>query len=214
MKAYVITILENERSVQAAERCIKSGARFGTTIEKWKAITPADGPKSIMKEKDLPYENFNEIYSRQENCAAAFLSHYSLWEESIKTNEDILVLEHDAVFMSEIPSLNGYDGCISLGEPSYGKYKTPRYLGIQELQSKNYFPGAHAYVISPRAAEVIIKKAKEEAGPTDIFLHKDRFRFLQEYYPWPIKAQDSFTTIQKDRGCHAKHRWDESYEII
>lgn len=214
MKAYVITILDNEKSVQAAERCIKSGAKFGITVEKWKATTPADNPKELMRKERLPYQNFNEIYSRQENCAAAFLSHYSLWKEAVRTNEDILILEHDAVFMGEVPSLNGYGGCISLGEPSYGKYNTPRYLGVQELQSKNYFPGAHAYVISPRVAEVVIKKAKTEGSPTDVFFHKTRFRFLQEYYPYPIRAQDSFTTIQKERGCQAKHRYGPGYEIL
>ena len=40
MKMYVITIMENERSVQVADRCIASGLKFGHYIEKHKAFTP------------------------------------------------------------------------------------------------------------------------------------------------------------------------------
>ena len=33
MKMYVITIMDNERSVQVADRCIQSGLVFGNKIE-------------------------------------------------------------------------------------------------------------------------------------------------------------------------------------
>ena len=37
---------------------------------------------------------------------------------------------------------------------------------------------------------------------------------LGEYYPWPVEARDSFTTIQKKEGCYAKHNYGETYDII
>ena len=40
MKMFVITMTENERSVQVAERCIKSGIKFDAYIKKHKAYTP------------------------------------------------------------------------------------------------------------------------------------------------------------------------------
>ena len=40
MKMYVITIMENERSVQVADRCVKSGQVFGYKIEKHPAYSP------------------------------------------------------------------------------------------------------------------------------------------------------------------------------
>ena len=214
MKGYVITIMDNERSVQVANRCIASADKFDVRVSKWAATTPADDPKSIMAAEGLPYANFDEIYSRTENCAAAFLSHYSLWQEAIRIDEDILILEHDAVFTGPLPNYYGFKGCVSLGEPSYGKYHTPRFLGINQLTSKKYFPGAHAYIISPRAAKVVVSRAKSQAAPTDVFFHIDRFPFLQEYYPWPVKAKDSFTTIQSERGCLAKHNYGETYGIL
>ena len=40
------------------------------------------------------------------------------------------------------------------------------------------------------------------------------FRWLEEFYPWPVESKDSFTTIQKTEGCLAKHGYGEAYEII
>tara|TARA_R110002072_G_scaffold186997_2_gene343793 strand:+ start:199 stop:849 length:651 start_codon:yes stop_codon:yes gene_type:complete len=214
-KAYVITILDNERSVQVAERCIKSGKKHGLEIEKWKATTPKDNPLKIMKEYGINPQAFDEVYSRTENCMAAFLSHYSLWKHSLDNKMEVIIFEHDAVVVDTIPDIRGYQGCITFGKPSYGKYNTPRLLGVQELQHKKYFGGAHAYQVSWKAARVLVNKAKTEAAPTDVYLHLDRFRFLQEYYPWPVEARDSFSTIQVERGCLAKHKYNkETYDII
>ena len=62
-------------------------------------------------------------------------------------------------------------------------------------------------------AKILIDQAKTDAGPTDTFLHLDRFKFLQEYYPWPAEARDNFTTIQNVNGCLAKHNYNENYEV-
>jgi len=214
-KAYVITILDNERSVQVAKRCIRSGKKNGLDIEMWQAITPKNNPEKIMKKYGINPQAFIEPYSRHENCMAAFLSHYSLWKKAVKEKIDVLIFEHDAVVVDTIPDVHGYKGCITFGKPSYGKFVTPRFMGVQELQHKRYFGGAHAYQVSWQAAEVLIKKAKSYAAPTDIYLNLDNFRFLQEYYPWPVEANDSFTTIQVEKGCLAKHKYNkETYDII
>ena len=44
MRAFVITIINNEKSVEAAERCISSGIKNGVNIEKFEAYTPDDKP--------------------------------------------------------------------------------------------------------------------------------------------------------------------------
>jgi len=215
MKAFVITIEQIPESVQCAERCIESGKKFGLNIQKWKATTPEDNPREIFKQKGINPQGFmNNVYSREERCMSAFLSHRSLWEHCAKIKEDVLIFEHDAVVMSEIPNVNGYQGCISFGKPSYGKFFTPRSFGVQDLQSKPYFPGAHAYQMSYQAAEVILKKSKTEAAPTDVFLNKNRFRFLQEYYPWPVEVRETFSTIQKEKGCQAKHMYNGGYDLL
>jgi hypothetical protein len=59
-----------------------------------------------------------------------------------------------------------------------------------------------------------MQEAIMEARPTDVFLNADTFPFLQELYPWPVIAKDTFTTIQKSEGCQAKHNFNANYEII
>lgn len=87
-------------------------------------------------------------------------------------------------------------------------------LVYRNYSQSHIFPGAHAYQVSWQAAEVLIKTAKSRAAPTDVFLNKNSFPFLQEYYPWPVVCADNFTTIQNERGCYAKHNFGETYEIL
>lgn len=215
MKSYVITIMDNEKSVQAAQRCIKSGARFDIDIDMWPATTPQNSDVLKLAEtQGISVDGFREKYSRFENCVAAFLSHFSLWGQCYISNKEIQIFEHDAVIVNTIPQFINHAGCISLGKPSYGKYNDPLFLGTNPLTSKRYFPGAHAYRVSPRGAKQLLAQAKVKARPTDIFLHLDTFPWLEEYYPWPVQAMDTFTTIQKTEGCLAKHSYGKKYEII
>lgn len=213
MKAYVITIMDHEGSVQVANRCIKSAKKSGIEVNKWHATTPSSMPIDMLLSEGVNIAGLHETYSRIANCAAAFHSHFSLWKHSIEINEDVMVLEHDAYFVGDVPSIIYFDKCISLGKPSYGKWNEAPRLGVSRLFSKGYFPGAHAYIIKPAGAKELIKQAKVFARPTDVFLNKETFPWLQEYYPWPVEARDNFTTIQNQRGCLAKHNYGEAYAI-
>ena len=104
---------------------------------------------------------------------------------------------------------------ISIGKPSYGRYNTPQTLGVGPLVHKKYFGGAHAYMITPEGAKELVETAKSgKAIPTDVYLNLDLFPFLEEYYPWPVEAQDSFSTIQNTNGCLAKHNYGEGYQLL
>lgn len=213
MKAYVITIKDNERSVQVANRCRQSAERNGIRVEQWKATTPHDYPIDQLLNDDIAVAGLHETYSRIANCAAAFHSHYSLWKNCIETGEEHLIFEHDAYVTDTIKTNLPYEKAMSIGKPSYGKYNIPPHLGINPLTSKKYFPGAHAYFVKPAGAKAFIEQAKVMARPTDVFLNTDYFPWLQEYYPWPVEARDSFTTIQNETGCYAKHSYGEGYDI-
>lgn len=212
MKSFVITIMDNPDSVRAAEKCIASMPEYD--VQMFPAITPKNNPIAIAQQRGIPTDKFKEVYSRFENCLSAFLSHNTLWEMCVKDREEYQIFEHDAMAVTPIPKLINHNGCISLGKPSYGKFNQPFILGVNKLTSKKYFPGAHAYRIKPRAAMTILESAKLYAGPTDVFLNLDLFPWLQEYYPWPVEARDTFTTIQNERGCGAKHNYNEDYKIV
>lgn len=213
MKASVITIIDNDRSRQVADRCIRSASSNGLTVAYFKAITPKDSPIKIASQEEIPIDKFEEKYSRFNNCLAAFLSHYWLWKITAAGTEPHIIFEHDAFVVAPFPAFITGD-IVNLGKPSYGKFNTPSFIGNGPLTSKPYFPGAHAYYITPKGAQQLIDKAKTDASPTDIFINKNNFPDLMEYYPWPVEARDSFTTIQNTTGCQAKHNFGETYEIL
>jgi len=213
MKAFVITIMDNEKSVQSAERCIKSGEKYDIEIEKFAAITPKDYPKLMIMERQINPDNFVEVYSRHENCMAAFLSHFTLWEKCAFDNEDYLIFEHDAVITGSLPATMNFLRCMTIGKPSYGKFNTPSLFGVNPLTHKKYFGGAHAYALKPSGAWALMETAQSNAAPTDVFLNLENFPWLQELYPWIAEAKDSFTTIQRTEGCLAKHSYGETYRI-
>ena len=214
MKASVIPIIDNDRSRQVADRCISSGRKNGIEIAYFTAFTPANDPIKIAESEGIPLDGFREKYSRFHNTLAAFLSHYWLWKVTAAGTEGHLIFEHDAVILDPI-HLALVGDIVNLGKPSYGKFNTPMTLGEGPLISKPYFPGAHGYYISPKGAQQLVDKAKTSAAcPTDIFINTNNFNNLKEYYPWPVEARDSFTTIQNETGCLAKHNYGETYEII
>ncbi len=215
MKPFVITIEDLKESVESAERCIKSGKKYGIKVNKFSAFTPKDDPLKFFKEEGLSPMGFDEDrkYSRNLNCLSAFRSHYSLWKQCVKENVNYLILEHDAVFKDKLPIIGFGDIC-NFGAPSYGSFNTPHKLGLNGLTSKLYLPGAHAYAITPLGARLLINQAKVYARPTDVFINLHAFPDIKEYYPWPVEAVDDFTTIQHEGGCGAKHRYSEEYKII
>lgn len=214
MKSFVITIMDNPKSVESADRCIASAKKIGLEVEKFKAITPNDSPFSIAKSEGIDPDGFSEVYSRHANCLSAFLSHYSLWKKCLlEIGQPIVIFEHDAVVINELPASNIFKGAVNLGAPSYGKFNQPSFFGMGPLTTKRYFPGAHAYMVNPKGAEAFIRTAKISPKPTDVYLNIDTFPWLQEHYPFVAKADDSFTTIQKEEGCLAKHNYGEGYVI-
>ena len=212
MRAFVIyiPIYESER---AAARCISSGKKFDLKIELFKGFTPADYPEQIAQELGIPLHNFHEKYSRYLNCLSAFLSHRRLWEFCAHNQEEVLIFEHDAVVTDFIPNVP-YRGVLSYGHPSYGKWVTPSTIGVNTLVSKQYLPGAHAYRVKPDAARILVNQAKHHAAPTDLYIRNDLFEFVEEYYPWPVVVRESFSTIQNENGCQAKHGYGEGYQLL
>ena len=193
---YVIAIQDNERSVNIANRCIKSAAKHGTTVEMFSAVTPRNTDiYKLAEQEGISPNGFSEVYSRLDNCIAAFLSHYSIWKLAAEASQPVTIFEHDAVVVDYIDNVQ-FDRVVTLGKPSYGKHVQAPILGLGSLISKQYLPGAHAYIVSPIAAKKMIKRAKIDAGPTDVWIHNERFDFIQEYYPWCCEAKDNFSTIQ------------------
>lgn len=217
-EAYVITIMDNEKSVKAAERCIKSAAMYGLKVDKFSALTPKDDPESQFKTRNIPSHNFEEVYSRRVNCMSAFLSHFSIWERCVLSGKRTVVFEHDAVVTGDVPVKANFKHFMTFSKPSYGEYNTPTMLGVNPLTQKRYFGGAHGYMITPTGAWILVEAAQRIARPTDIFLNKENLPSIEEYYPWVCEAKDNFSTIQNMHGIQSKHNYftdrPEQYELV
>lgn len=215
MKAFVITIEGHELSNGTADRCIKSAKTYGLDVEKWKAVTPRHPNfQDLQDTLGIVPERFESKWSRRDNAIAVFLSMAGLWTYAVENNEDVLILEHDAVMTGRLPALFKFNKVCTLGKPSYGSYNTPLKLGTQPLIQKEYFKGAHAYVVSPEGAQILLDDISEKCAPADVYLNIHNFPFLEEYYPWVFRVDDSFSTIQKDAGCIAKHNFAKGIEIV
>ena len=59
---------------------------------------------------------------------------------------------------------------------------------------------------------ILLKKLKTTTP--DLFLNKVDFPWIQEYYPWPIKADDNFTSIQNVAGSVAKHNYNKDFKVL
>lgn len=215
MESFVITIEDNHLSQQAADRCIASAKRYGIKVKKWYAVTPRHPDfENMVKDAQLQEHAFDGGYSKKENALACFLSHMELWKYSVETKTDVMILEHDAIFVGRVPVLFGFHKCVTIGQPSYGMYKTPATLGTSPLVQADYFKGAHSYIVRPSGAEEFLEKVSDYSRPTDIFLNRLNFPWLEEYYPWPVKVDDSFSTIQNQQGCLAKHNYAKGIHLV
>lgn len=216
MKAYVVTLLNIPQSVEVANRCVESGKKFNIDVQIFPAVWKTEAEQELQKE-GLRVKSYDNAFSNPGAVIGNFVSQYRIWREILKSGEPGIVLEHDAVFVAPIPDLTGKGEIISLGKPSYGKFKSQTVPGVYPLYSKpGYVPGAHGYYVTPLGAERLIEKAKiVGAGPCDLFLgtfipdEGNTPLEVREIWPWPIEAWDTFTTIQNVAGCRAKHNYQK-----
>ena len=122
VKAYIITMEDNESSVARAQACSDSVKVFcpKLEVETWSATQPNTIYKHTMDtfgglvQWTWPQSHFGEgidiatgLYKRmyqavdQKRVEACALSHFRLWKLCAEGNEPIVVLEHDARFIRE-----------------------------------------------------------------------------------------------------------------
>lgn len=118
MKAYIITLEDNEDSVRAARVCKASHKKFENTfeIEEVNATTAKLAEVSLKaaglewnypwsgSENDFKSGLIKSAYTTADprKRIACFMSHYRLWHRCREQDEPILVLEHDAVFIRNL----------------------------------------------------------------------------------------------------------------
>lgn len=107
---------------------------------------------------------------------ACFASHYKLWQECIKLDKPIIILEDDVEFSDEFLN-NGEEYIEELSKSEY------EYVRFCYLFDKKFYPlnenyilsfeklaGTQGYVLKPSAANKFISKAKFIYTPVDDYM--------------------------------------------
>lgn len=223
MKAFVITMSNNPRSLAAAERCIRSA---NIPVKKFEAVTE-DTAEKIMRElriqwnypwkgeeydmkagvKKTAYQTTNPL--RRVGC---FLSHYLLWKQCAEQDEPLMILEHDALFIKpfnetafmkaecEIISLNDPRGATRRAQDFHEKLqKNPQTIQrvptIDDLMVPQGLPGNSAYIIKPGGAKKMLELVKEfGAWPNDALMCKQLIQTLASSKVYYTKVQGTPST--------------------
>lgn len=216
MKGYVGSLVDLPESVEMANRCIASCRAFGVDAEIVPA-TPKHESKKELQRMKLAVGHFDKSFSNPAAVLGNFCTMYRTWQKIFHSDKPGIVFEHDAVMIAQLPDLTGKGHIINLGKPSYGNFKSKNKPGVYPMFSKNggYIPGAHAYYVTVQGAQQLIAKARKiGAAPCDLFLCKKNFPQIKELYPWVAEARDEFSTIQLEKGCKAKHNYNDNYKIL
>jgi len=202
MKSLVIRLKNIDTSESLANDCIESGKRLGLDIERF------DG---IFGDAVLPYIKYNlkihqgpaKMKKNRLGVLGCLASHFTLWKQSVETNETLCIFEHDGILLRPIPLNieNLFDEFLLL-DP-YNKFsqgykdlhliEKNEELIIKEYQSpdsrqkyniKNeYAMGLQSYIIKPKAASKLIKHIYEHGFvPADMQCNKDIVN-LQTIFP-------------------------------
>ena len=220
MKKYVIYNKESKLSTESAKTCIDIAKKVGKVdVELWNGISRYDS-KEKFREYNLSLDktflhlkddirNWTQ-YSYEDGVVGCFLSHYSLWKESVSTNERIMILEHDAHFIQKFEDVV-FDGILNIGKPIFGDdgwknlkkgviKRKPRMRGKQELHWwGSYLHGAHSYIVTPNVSKMLIDYThKKGVSPTDTFI-KCRYFPMADLVPFYVRQniESNFTLIQK-----------------
>lgn len=227
MKAFVITIENHKYSEDSSLRCIRSGKTFGVDVDVFNAVTP-NTVNHLLKEENLqwnwannntskricPITGLLQIPYRTKNLEATkscAMSHYLLWKKCVELNEPLLILEHDAFFVSKVPDIE-FKGAMQIFDPrGNGNIGKEHYelilkrekIGAQPLSRlpsshgniPTGFTGNSAYLIKPWAAEEFINAYhKFGVWPNDATICLQLFPWLEEYYPFITKYDQTLST--------------------
>ena len=219
MKAFIITILDNESSIAYSNNVIKSIKETNSDLEPivYPAVTPATmwkidwtwpwHKKKICEKTKLLLKPY-KTYDMNKRIAAAG-SHYNLWKKCVELNEPIIVCEHDAYFTRKFTPFDFEGGCLGLNDPAKATPKaelfhdTLKNLGegvhdapwVMKKEIPQVMAGNSTFIIKPWAAKEIIK-AQDEIGwwPNDAITCKQLFPWIKVVYPYYTRVQNIKST--------------------
>ena len=226
MKAYIIGDKKSKTSVQSINNCAKSLKKLKSKLKvEFVQQTSPDTLDNDLKSFPGLAWNYplNEASRVEETtgmtlkgyrCSSVArilsctLSHAKLWKRCVHLNEEIMILEHDALFVRDFIPFEWEGGALGLNDPRGATHTSQKYHdevsksdGVKdapwvqpEMSMPQGLAGHSAYIIRPEAAKDLLKKMKEVgAWPNDALMCKQFFPWLKVVYPY-------YTTVQGIRS--------------
>ena len=198
MKAIIIYVNGNIKSKQQAIECFGSCKKLGYDVMTMHGSTPdsmkIDFPYSEIEDarvRIFKKENHKKYLAKK----ACFSNHIRIWKHVVKTNEEVLVLEHDAVAVEEWDSPQ-YDEVLVLNmksamsrsiahavKPPDSAYEKEGVQDIKDSGSKLIYnrknlytgsymmPGTASYVINPVGANKLLTALSNGWEQSDYFMN-------------------------------------------
>ena len=189
MKAFIICDIENATSINAANRCMDSLHNSDVDIKYIQQTSP-ETLKEDRKEFDsikwnYPLNDFEKVdesgmtlrgYRAQslKKVFACTISHARLWLQSVEMQEEIMILEHDAIFIRKFKPFSWEGGVCGLNDPRGATHSAQLFHksvskknGVQdapwvkeELAMPQGLAGNSAYIIKPAFAKKLLQKLR------------------------------------------------------
>ena len=139
------------------------------------------------------------------SCA---ISHARLWRRCQQIEQDIMILEHDAIFVRKFSEFDWEGGILGLNDPRGATRRAERFHSIvssgkgisncpyiDEQRIPQGLAGNSAYIIRPFAARFLLDRLEEYGcWPNDALMCNQICPWLKVVYPYFTKVQGTIST--------------------
>ena len=224
MKAYIITVKGNELSEQSAKKTFDSAKWAGLEPELFYGVNKYDANWYLHNLK-LKVDNTDGVFTKvsyKEPTIACFISHFLLWKKSLEKRKTFVILEHDVTFYDKFNFTpeDEFDKVVNIGKPLWGTkwkswedekwmfdlyYRTCKTENVSYIDEyadcdceEHFLHGAHAYIITPRAAKKLINHyTKNGIIPADNAINTNVVE-IGDYVPFICEQVREFSLVQRD----------------
>jgi hypothetical protein len=199
--AYIITIKDNEKSERYSKACQESCEKLGMPYKVWDAFDGTNStpglivaPPHMENDSIISMVKITDHYLTKAEVACC-LSHLSLWIHCAVIDKPIVILEHDAIMLERLITLNSYNSIVYLGGSEWVNHNWPMQPlppFSQDGPNWMFMCRAHAYAIDPIVAKNLISYALKHGinNSLDIMMRADLFNithqglYATETYPY------------------------------
>jgi GR25 family glycosyltransferase involved in LPS biosynthesis len=186
-KTFVIALKGHPISEAQLTDCLASAKKFNWNIEVSWGVNGRSINETLWKHIGV-VPLLNKPTMPQIGTQGCFFSHWNLWQQCIKLNEPIVILEHDAIIQGKWEPLLIED-VVKL----HARYK-PKKIRYDE-HTGNWSTSGHAYCITPRAVQSLIEFSKKVGGiPVDILMGDNVVNVTHLGTPELVARQNTFST--------------------